>query len=635
MNICEKINFLKVISPFCKIAEDGLEEIAKTLVAEEFSPKEFVVKQGVHGLNFYIIISGLGKVYTLNDQGKEDILDFVGEGNCFGEISLLTNKPSIANVQAAENMTCLIQSKEHFLLMTQQYPELMEFFDQSMTHRLKRTYKEVLSEESGITQVEPYIYTRTIEDMVSPVSKLINEKETIRDVAKTLIEKKAGSQVVTDDRGNPKGLISVHTILKSILFDHVGPEEVVEKVVDKEFCSIKSDSYFFDALHSMIQNKTNTLVVTDGDKTIGVLTGFDLLRFRGREVLSLLRNIENAQTLTQLNAMRNETEKVLREIMADGAPASQACKIISEFNDRIVTKVIQFAEADCGLPPCAYAWLSLGSEGRKEQTLFTDQDNAIIIKHCDKNNAAEYFREFSHAVVNGLDICGIPLCKNGIMASNPKFFGDMNEWKDRVAHWVLSRDLDGKDMMDTYIFLDFRSLHGEQSLEKELKNHIMRLIRKNKSFLPSLAERVVSIPVPVGFFKNFIVEKSGEYKDRLNLKLYGLIPLVTCVKILAFHLQVVETNTIERMRALTRLNAIPSDQEEFLEQAFETFLTLKIRNNLASGDRGRAFGNYVKPSELSTRQKQLLKEAFWAVSQLQKTTQNILKVGGQEAAFVS
>jgi CBS domain-containing protein len=632
MNIHETVNFLKVVAPFYKIPEEDLEQIAKTMVPEQFSLNEFVIKQGVHGLNFYIIMNGIAKVYSLNDEGKEDIVTFLGEGDCFGEISLLANKPSTANVQAVENMTCLIQSKEHFFLMAKQYPWMLDFFSQLATRRLKITCAGLLSgDDWGATPVESYIYTKQIKDMVSPVNKFVNEKETISNVAKALIEKKAGSQVVTDDRANPKGIISVSTILESILLQHVDPGEPVEKIVEREFSSIRSDSHFFDALHCMIKNKTNTLVVTEGDKTVGVLTGFDLLRFRGREVLSLLRNIDNAPDLSQLNAMRHEIEKVLRELIADGASASQTCKIISEFNDRIVAKVIEFAEGECGRPPCAYAWLGLGSEGRKEQTLFTDQDNAIIIQRCD---TAEYFKEFSNAVVNGLSMCGIPLCKNGTMASNPKFFGDLVEWKDRVAHWILSRDLSEKEMMDTYIFLDFRSLHGEQSLEKELKDHIMRLITKNQSFLRSIAEAVVAIPMPVGFFKNLIVEKSGEHKDGLNLKLYGLVPLVTCAKILAFHYQVLETNTLERIRALRRLNAISSDQVEFLEQALETFLALKIRNSLADCNEGKTFGNYIKPSELSTRQKQLLKEAFWAVSEFQKTTGNILQVERREIGFM-
>lgn len=627
MNIRQIVDFLKDIPPFYKIAEEGLENIAKTLVAEQFSSAEFIIKEGVHGLNFYIIVSGLAKAYRLDAEGTEDILAFVGEGDCFGEISLLTNKPTTANIQAAENTTCLVQTKEQFLLMTEQYPAVMEFLRQLMSNRLKTSYREALSRESGVIHVEPYIYTKQVKDMIPPLGRFMNEKETIRDAARELLGAKAGSQLVTDDHGNHRGIISVNTILKSMIFGHVSPEEAIGKIVEKKYSTIGGDGYFFDALHRMIKNETNVLVVTDGDRAVGVLTESDLLRFRGREALSLLRNIDGAGDFTQLNAMRKEIEKVLREIMLDGALASQACGIISEFNDRIVRKVIQFAEAECGVPPCAYAWLGLGSEGRREQTYFTDQDNAIIIEHS-HGSAGEYFKGFSKVVVMGLNMCGIPLCKGGVMATNPKFAGSLAEWKERLARWILGGGLDEKELMNVYVFLDFRSLHGEQSFGRELRNHIAGLIRENRSFLAFLAGPVVSIPPPIGFFRNFIVARSGEHKDRLNLKLYGLVPLLTCMKILALRYELAETSTLERIHGLKRLDAITSDQEELFVQAFETFLTLKIRNNLVDCDQAKAFGNFMKPADLSTRQKQLLKEAFWAVSEVQKITRHVLRIGG-------
>ena len=317
--------------------------------------------------------------------------------------------------------------------------------------------------------------------------------------------------------------------------------------------------------------------------------------------------------------MRGEVEKVLRELMADGALASHACKIVSEFNDKVVKRVIAFAGEVCGPPPCAYAWLGLGSEGREEQTLFTDQDNAIIFDHRPSDGVAEYFRKFSDIVVNGLNQCGIPPCKGDVMATNPKFFGDGEEWKARTSKWIMSQCLEEKEIMFANVFLDFRSLHGEAALEKELRIHVLNLIKENPFFLKFLTQTIVSIPMPIGFFKNFIVEKSGKHKDRLDLKLHGLVPLITCVKIMALQRGITETNTLKRIKELGRLRAITDDQQDALVQAFETFLTLKIRNNLADIDQGKSFGNHVKPAELPTRQKQMLKEAFWAVSELQKT----------------
>jgi CBS domain-containing protein len=309
----------------------------------------------------------------------------------------------------------------------------MEFFDQLLMHRTKNTFQEFLSRESHVTLVEPYLYNKQVKDMMSIKRGFVNDKSIIRDVAKEILQNRKGPRIAIDDQGNPKGLVGIYTIANSMLFEGAAPDDPVGNIVEKEFYSIDCNSYFFDALHCMIKNNTNSLVVTIDNKMIGVLTGFDLLRFRGRETLSLLKNIDSASDLCQLNIMRGEVEKVLKELMVDGALASHACKIVSEFNDKVVKKVITFAGEECGPPPCAYAWLGLGSEGREEQTLFTDQDNAIIFDHRRSNGVAEYFKKFSDVVVNGLNQCGIPSCKGDVMATNPKFFGDLEDWKARTS----------------------------------------------------------------------------------------------------------------------------------------------------------------------------------------------------------
>jgi len=327
--------------------------------------------------------------------------------------------------------------------------------------------------------------------------------------------------------------------------------------------------------------------------------------------------------------MRGEVEKVLKALMTDGALASQACKIVSEFNDKIVRRVIKLIEEEMGPPPCPFAWLGLGSEGRGEQTLITDQDNAIIFSGPALEGPQAYFRRFSLRIVQGLNRCGFPLCKGGVMADQPKWFGDLEAWKDKTTQWVTRAAFDEENLSDLYTFLDFRLIRGESALARELKSHIVQLIQEHPSFLKTLAREIVSIPIPLGFFKNFIVERSGHYKNRMNLKIYGIVPLVTCLKLLALHQGIMETNTLERIKGLIQKKVVSVDQGEFLEQAHETFLTLKIRNDLNDMEQGKEFGSHIDPAELSTRQKQLLKEAFLAVSQLQKTTRSILKVEEQ------
>ncbi|RPJ09410.1 MAG: CBS domain-containing protein, partial [Deltaproteobacteria bacterium] len=351
--------FLKGTIPFDALNEQELEGIAGTMELTSFFPGEAIVLQGAPGTHFFLIKNGLVKVF-LEEEGKETVLGFLGEGDCFGEISLLTQGLATANVQCVEYTLCLVQTKEKFLEMTKKYPVFYQFFNQLLTQRLRTIYKELLSENPGIGQVEPYLYRKQVKDLFVPSQPFCHSESTIQEAARMIIEKGAGTVVVVDGREKPQGTLGVQDIVKSVILGGVSPQQSVETIMERGFHRVDTKCYFFDALHEMVLHKTNELVVLDGEKAEGILTGFDLLRSRGREVLSLLRNIEGASDFAQLNRMRGEVEKVLKALMMDGALASQACKIVSEFNDKMVRRVIRLVEDEIGSPPSRYVWLGLG-----------------------------------------------------------------------------------------------------------------------------------------------------------------------------------------------------------------------------------------------------------------------------------
>ncbi len=620
------VAFLKDTMPFNTLSVEELGEIASTMDWEHFSPGNTIIEQGEGGLKFYLIKSGLVKVH-LDQEGRETVLGFLGEGDCFGEMSLLTDVPTTSNVDAVEFTLCLVQARSLFLDMMKKYPLFYSFFSQLLTRRMKTVYKELLTKTPGIAQVEPFLYRKQVKDFIAvPRQVFCKEQTTIREAAGELLKQKAYAVLVVDENFATQGLVGTREIVRALLENEKDPSDPVGSIMQKDFFSVGADGYFFDALHAMVKHRTGRLVVTDKGRTKGLITGFDLLRFRGREVLALIRNIEEAPDLATLDKARREVEKVLRALMDDGALASNACKIVSELNDRISCRAITLVEKKLGKPPAPYAWLGLGSEGRKEQTLLTDQDNGIIFSGNGGPKEEDYFRRFAEEVVNGLNQCGFPLCKGNIMATNKKYFGSLQDWRKRVEAWVASKDPSGSDLVDIYVFLDFRTVYGNESLEKELRSHVLKCITKNRNFLRNLAETIISVPIPLGFFKNFIVEKNGKYKNTVNLKNYGLLPLTTCLKILAFHHRAEETNTLERLKALQRSGAFTQEQAESFEQAFETLLTLKIKNNLSDIDEGKDFGNHLNPAVLTNKQKQLLKEAFWATSQVQKVTRNVLNI---------
>jgi CBS domain-containing protein len=626
----DKVTFLQQTEPFHSLTSEELGEIAKTMEWNLYGPGEYILKQGSEAKAFSVVKNGLAKIYIEKDGG-ETVMGFLGEGECCGATGLLSGGINPSNVVAIEQTLCLSQDGESFAATMVKYPRFVTFFNELIVRQTKKMLTKLLTTGTGtVSQVEPFLYNKQVRDLISSNQVFCDRTATIREAGRKLIDQDGHTVVVLDEDKRLIGTVGLKRLVEASLLENRDAGQPIEEIMEKDFHVIGAESYFFDALHAMMKNGTDKLIVVSKDRPDGVLTSLDLLKFRGREVLSLIRTIDDARSFAELDGARRDVESVLRALMTDGALASHACKIVSELNDKITGRVIRLVEEELGPPPSPYAWLGLGSEGRKEQTLLTDQDNAILFdefRYARKvEGAEEYFRAFADKVVHGLNDCGFPLCKGNIMATNPKYFGDLPSWKEKTGSWIGSDAEQGKDLLDIYTFLDFRVVYGNELLEKALKAHVIANIRETPGAISSLAQPIVFVPMPLGFFKGFIVEKNGKYKNTVNIKTHGLLPLTTCAKLLAFHYGIGETNTLERLRRLTEEEVIPSEAADALEQAFETFLTLKIQNNLTNLDEGRDFSNNINPALLTAKQKQLLKEAFLAVSQFQKITKERLNV---------
>lgn len=622
----DKILFLQNIEPFQSLDVAVLEGAAAAMTWLELPARTRIISQGAPGTDFYVIRSGLAKVF-LEEGCKNTILAFLGEGDCFGEMSLLSGEPTNASVETVEPTVCLVQGASDFTHMAHSDPAFQQFFSQLFGRRMKTVYRELLTEKPGVSQVEPFLFRKTVGDMLSPGQQFCLPWETVRASAQKMVEKGIRTVIVVDDSSNPVGLFSLDSIVRAVLVEGRDPATRIEEVMEREFRHLDVNEYFFNALYEMIVSGTDTLMVMEKGKALGLLTGYDLLRFRGREVLFLARNIDSASDFDQLHTATVEVAGVLRTLMADGALASQACHVVSELNDRIVRQIIRLVEEACGDPPCPYAWLALGSEGRREQALLTDQDNAIVFVDGSPKSV-RYFTEFSQAVVEALSSCGFPACRGDVMATSPQYFGSLTQWMVRIENWIRDAASSDRHALNIFVFLDFRLSAGDPWLERELRSHTIEAVKRNPLFLQALGRFVVDAPVPLGFFKDFVVEETGTYRDRVDLKADGLVPLLTCVKLLAWQKGVYETNTLRRIKALEALGSLSDELGDFLEQAFETLLTLKLRANLNDLEQGRLPGNDIDPASLSVREKQLLREAFLAVWHLEKAARRELGVEG-------
>jgi len=305
-------------------------------------------------------------------------------------------------------------------------------------------------------------------------------------------------------------------------------------------------------------------------------------------------------------------------LLREGARAQNIIRIISELNDRIVRKVVRLTEQRLGSPPVPYAWLAMGSEGRKEQTFRTDQDNALIYvdpPKRDRREVEDYFRRFAAAMNEGLVHCGFEACPAGYMASTPEWCQPLSAWKRYFSKWV--SDPSPEALLRSVIFFDFRALAGEESLANELREHLLQELPRYPTFLGFLANLLIRNRPPLGFFGNVISDRGADNKEGLNIKIKGHAPLVDIGRLFALENGIRHSSTVERIQALRSTHTVVAELADELDYAFEFISLLRIHHQYHQMEAGLPINNLLNLETLSSLERQSLKNTFRLITKIQ------------------
>jgi CBS domain-containing protein len=323
---------------------------------------------------------------------------------------------------------------------------------------------------------------------------------------------------------------------------------------------------------------------------------------------------------------------VQQALLTERSYASEICAIISELYDRVTRKVVQIAEkhmidAGWGPPPTMYAFISMGSAGRKEQFSRTDQDNGIIFADSHESSAdlaANYFLALGKKIVEGLEICGFKRCPGEVMADNPNWCLPLSMWKNRMNLWV--DKLNPKDIREMTIFLDYRYIAGDAALPEDLKNYSTKLFREAKHALLFLAEDDLRQKVPLTMFGKLITENAGGRKKKLNLKSTSMVHMVDCLRLFALREGVRETNSFERIHRLKERGVFKTGDAEYIEAAYESLLMFRIKAAVEKMRLRQEPDQYIDLTALSRKEKALLKESLLVINRLQSLTAHAFHV---------
>ncbi len=425
----------------------------------------------------------------------------------------------------------------------------------------------------------------------------------------------SGIVAVTD--GKPVGIVSVRD-LRNLIAEVTGSIETltVRYVMKTELITIRSSDYLFKAIFLMAKHNIHRLIVVDEFNTLtGVITDADLMRIQTSSPLYLVQEIESAGSIDQLRILGQKMTGMLRYALKTNADTPSLIQLISHFNDALTQRLIYILDSKQNVRlPSGAAYLSLGSEGRQEQTLRTDQDSAIVYRDdlsCDDIVAV---RRFADEIVTALENIGVPLCPGNMMASNPEWCHSLSEWKQLVEQWINRPDADAT--VHFGVFQDLRVMYGDVSFEAELQEFICECTRRNAIFFPSMARNIVRFKPPLGMFGRFQVEKKGDQRGKLDLKKGGVFALTRGISLIALESGITGGTTWSKLERLNHLHVVSDHDLETLSDAFTFLVKMRLNKQLIAISSGRPVDNFVDPMVLMDRERDHLRAAFKGVDTL-------------------
>jgi CBS domain-containing protein len=611
------VSFLKNVPPFQFLSVRELCRLATTMTLE-FFPKDTVIVSAGHPASesLYIVHKGGVKLALRSQVGKQIVLDMRSEGEIFGLLSVMSKDLARLDVVAIEDTLCYRVPADQVQELISSNAEVSSFLLRtSVTRYMDRSLQELRTQTGLMGDTERLLYSLSVSDVPSSPPLLCEQSTTIREAAQMLANAKATSVFVIDAGGSAVGVVTDRDFAQKVVAPALPLDRTVTEVMSTPVVAVEASERLFRALLAMVSRNIHHVLVTQQGTPIGVLTAHDLMVLQGKSPLNVVRFIEAQTNVQDLAKANQRISGLLPLLLREGAKASHVTRVVAEVNDRLIVKILQFAEANLGPPPVLYCWVVLGSEGRREQTFKTDQDNALIYADSeDQARAREYFAQLATFAQDALLTCGYPVCRGNYMASNPRWRQPLQAWMTLFHEWITQAELHGTE--DALIFLDMRPVAGDFSLFQALAAKNREWLKDAGMFKSVLACISTGHKPPLGFFRNFVLERSGEHQDQLDLKLFGTGPIVDAARVFALDAGIEHTNTSDRLSALTSgPDRDPIFQD--MQGAFEFLTLLRLECQLRQVREGKELSNYISPDSLTQLQRSLLKEAFRAAARAQ------------------
>jgi len=567
----------------------------------------FIVKQGrVHGQRPHTAKRGTDTTFEV----------IVGE--CFPMAALMGERATRTAHLAAEDTFCLVLGKPAFIKLVSISSAFRDFAIRGVSSLL-----DLVNQQAQMRAVESLGEDYSLETTVGelalhhPVSCL--PSLPLNEAVAMMHEQNVGSIVIVDGELHPQGIFTLRDLRRVIGTGTRDLGAPIAEFMTHDPFYLPPEATAFDAAIAMTERHIGHVCVVEGGLLRGVISERDLFSLQRVDLVHLAQTIRHADRVDTLVVIRSRIKQLVDNMLAHGASSTQITHIITLLNDHTVCRVIELAIHELGDPGVAFTWLCFGSEGRREQTLHTDQDNGIIFEAADAAEAAHIrgrLLPLAERINRDLDTCGFTLCKGNIMASNPELCLSRQEWGRRFSSFI--REATPENLLSSTIYFDLRAVWGSPDGCEQLRQELLEEIAGNSLFQRMMADNALRHRPPVGRFRDFVVSRQGSDKAAtLDLKVQGLTPFVDGARLLALSNGIGASNTLERLRQLVNKGVIEKKDGAAYEEAYHFIQQTRMQHHQQQARDGEAYSNRLDPDSLNNLDRRILRESFRQAQRLQ------------------
>jgi CBS domain-containing protein len=620
----ERVQYLQSITPFNLLPLEVLQGVAEQLQAVTYKKDTIIYQQEITKLKGVdLIVKGEYESFFYDSVQTKRLIEHHMPGFCYGGVSVLLNRRlSLRTVIAKKGTLVYFLHRRDFRDLCKAYEDFFLYFTAEFGKRMQNEEfvhffkRPAAFDESYLAADE--LYSRKVESVEYRPIAQCSGSTPVYEAARIMAAHKVSCLFINNEQNDIIGYVTDITLRDKVIARQRSSDEAVVNFIDNPIVSIDVEAYVYEAILMMFSTKTRYLLVQKQGQYIGFLSRNKLLSEQAQSPLVFIQSVKSALSDDELKRKWESVPHFVNQLLERGVNAQIANQVVTTIADTIAQKVIEGVIETVGTPPAKFVFMVLGSEGRKEQTFKTDQDNAIIYE--DKANehreeVREYFLDFATQVSGRLNSIGISYCTGGFMAQNPKWTHSLSHWKRNYIKWM------AESLPETVInfstFFDCRFVFGDATIMDELKVFLDSELQKpmDKLFY-NMAVNALQYEPPLTFFNNIrtFTKNSREVFDIKK----AMTPIVDLVRVYSLKHRVFEVNTGERMKALRKLEVFSETAYHELYQSYYFLMSMRLKKQAIQiiHDK-KSPDNYIDLSTLTKIERVTLKEIFKVIGNFQ------------------